>query len=255
LDPFENAMRGAIKRSLARGHIDVRISVSRSGESAALDVDKAKLEGYLTAFRKSAELHGLSTQPDLNAAFRIPGILSDSANIELEPVFEKPLIEVFDRALAELNEFRTREGSSLVEVIQERNESIYQTALKIEEYRGRALDGFHSRLRERLSDLLGGSNVEPQRLAQEAAILADRSDIGEEIARLKIHSRHLDEILISESEIGKKIDFLSQEMNRETNTILSKTSGIGESGLGITELALAAKSDIEKIREQALNLE
>src|SRR5262249_5178621 len=112
-----------------------------------------------------------------------------------------------------------------------------------------------TRLTERLSDLLRNAPLEPQRLAQEAAVLADRSDIGEEIERLKIHSRQLDEILEQGGEVGKKLDFLLQEMNRESNTILYKTNGIGEIGLKITEVALAAKGAIEKIREQALNLE
>ena len=103
--------------------------------------------------------------------------------------------------------------------------------------------------------MLGGAALEPQRLVQEAAILADRSDVGEELSRLKIHAAHLEELLDNGGEAGKKIDFLLQEMNREANTILSKTGGIGDLGLGITELALAVKADIEKIREQSLNLE
>ena len=107
-------------------------------------------------------------------------------------------------------------------------------------------------LSERLRDLLKGAQIDPQRLAQEAAILADRSDIGEELARLKIHSAQLAGMLDGGGEIGKKLDFLLQEMNRETNTILSKTSGAGEAGLKITELALEAKAAIEKIREQSL---
>jgi uncharacterized protein (TIGR00255 family) len=97
--------------------------------------------------------------------------------------------------------------------------------------------------------------LEPQRLIQEAAVLADRSDIGEELARLKIHSAQLAGLLDDGGEVGKKLDFLLQEMNRETNTILSKTGGIGDQGLRVTELALHAKSSIEKIREQSLNLE
>jgi len=97
--------------------------------------------------------------------------------------------------------------------------------------------------------------IDPQRLAQEAALLADRGDIGEEISRLQIHSRQLNEILETGGEVGKRLDFLLQELNRETNTILSKTSGLGDLGLRITELALASKAAIEKIREQALNLE
>ena len=100
-----------------------------------------------------------------------------------------------------------------------------------------------------------GIQVDPQRLAQEAAILADRSDIGEELARLKIHSGQLAALLDAGGEVGKKLDFLLQEMNRETNTILSKTSGAGAPAMQITDLALAAKAAIEKIREQSLNLE
>ncbi|MGA3188892.1 MAG: DUF1732 domain-containing protein, partial [Bryobacteraceae bacterium] len=104
-------------------------------------------------------------------------------------------------------------------------------------------------------ELLKGIQIDPQRLAQEAAILADRSDIGEELARLRIHAAQLTGLLDHGGEIGKKLDFLLQEMNRETNTILSKTSGAGEAGLKITELALSAKACIEKVREQSLNLE
>ena len=111
------------------------------------------------------------------------------------------------------------------------------------------------RLKERLQDLLRGASIEPQRLAQEAAVLADRSDVSEELIRLKTHTGQVDGLLRSDGEIGKKLDFLLQEMNREANTILSKTGGLGELGLTITELALAVKSEIDKIREQSLNLE
>ena len=97
--------------------------------------------------------------------------------------------------------------------------------------------------------------MDPQRLAQEAALLADRSDISEELTRLRTHARQLDAILAGEGEAGKRLDFLLQEMNREANTILSKTGGLGDLGLTMTDLALAAKSEIDKIREQSLNLE
>ena len=108
-------------------------------------------------------------------------------------------------------------------------------------FRSRATAAFQKRLKERLQDLLRGASIEPQRLAQEAALLADRSDVSEELIRLKTHTG--------------QVDLLLQEMNREANTILSKTGGLGELGLTITELALAAKSEIDKIREQSLNLE
>ena len=125
----------------------------------------------------------------------------------------------------------------------------------MEKIRSRATAAFQKRLKERLRELLRGAAIEPQRLAQEAALLADRSDVSEELIRLKTHAGQVDALLQADGEVGKKLDFLLQEMNREANTILSKTGGLGELGLTITELALASKSEIDKIREQSLNLE
>jgi uncharacterized protein (TIGR00255 family) len=125
----------------------------------------------------------------------------------------------------------------------------------MEEIRTGAVPAFQKRLRERLAELLHGTSIDPQRIAQEAAVLADRSDIAEELVRLRTHAGHLDDMLVQGGEVGKRLDFLLQEMNRESNTILSKTGGLGDLGLTITDLALAAKSEIDKIREQSLNLE
>jgi uncharacterized protein (TIGR00255 family) len=125
----------------------------------------------------------------------------------------------------------------------------------MEKIRSKATPAFQKRLKERLADLLRGAVMEPQRLAQEAALLADRSDISEELVRLRTHAAQLDKLLNSAGEIGKRLDFLLQEMNREANTVLSKTGGLGDLGLTITDLALSAKSEIDKIREQSLNLE
>jgi uncharacterized protein (TIGR00255 family) len=172
-----------------------------------------------------------------------------------DPGVERPLLAVFEEALEVLNVFRAREGAELAALIRDHNRTIAAGAGEMADIRSRAVPAFQNRLAERLNELLANSALDPQRIAQEAALLADRSDIGEEISRLQIHSRQLDEILDAGGEVGKKLDFLLQEMNRETNTVLSKTNGIGELGLRITDLALAAKAGIEKIREQALNLE
>ncbi|MEP6534653.1 MAG: YicC/YloC family endoribonuclease [Bryobacteraceae bacterium] len=255
LDPFEAAIRAAVKRNVGRGHVDVRVSLARSGGPVVMDVDSVRLENYLAAFARLAAQHKLRNEPDLNSALRLPGMLQEAGGMELTAAFEAPLVAAVEEALAVLNQFRAREGADLMKVMLERNTAILDAAQRIEQIRSRAVEAFHGRLKERLAELLNGAGLDPQRVAQEAAMLADRSDVGEETARLKIHAVQLAEILTTESDAGKKIDFLLQEMNRETNTILSKTSGIGEGGLGITELALAAKSDIEKIREQALNIE
>jgi uncharacterized protein (TIGR00255 family) len=256
LDPFEPAMRSLIKKHVARGHIDIRVQLASKGGGAGIGLDKQRLEAYMQAYREAAKQYGINAQPDLGVVFRTPGILSDTSGLELPTGFEAELLKLLDQALVTLNQFRSREGAELVEVMRERNRAILEAAEQVESIRGSALQAFHNRLRERLAELLGAANIDPQRLSQEAAMLADRSDIGEEISRLKIHSRQVEELLTSgAAEIGKKLDFLLQEMNREANTMLSKTSGIGEVGLGITNLALGAKADIEKIREQTLNLE
>ena len=255
-EAFENGIRNAVKAKLSRGHADVRINLpdfSRNGDSTA--VNHELLEDYLTAFRDAASRHGLESQPDLNAALRLPGMFGDSGSGEPPPETEGLLLEALAEALTELNAFRTREGGAIAREMQGHNQQVAAAADAIEKIRGTAVSTFQKRLNERLTELLKGVQIDPQRLVQEAAILADRSDVGEELARLRIHSNQLAQLLDGGGEVGKKLDFLLQEMNREANTILSKTSGIGEVGLKITDLALGCKAAIEKIREQSLNLE
>ena len=256
LDSFEHSLRTAIKKSVIRGHLDVRVAINRARDAEAVGLNQPMLKGYLAAFSKAAAENQLKgAVPDLNMAFRIPGMFCTPLEEETDPQLEPILLESLNEALSVLNEFRGREGRELAVFIKKHNILISEACCQIEQIRSRAMPLFHQRLQERLKDLLRNGNVEPQRLAQEAALLADRSDIGEEVERLKIHSNQLAEIMEAGGEVGKKLDFLLQEMNRETNTILSKTNGIGELGLKITDLALATKADIEKIREQALNLE
>jgi uncharacterized protein (TIGR00255 family) len=256
LDPFESALRAALKKAVLRGHVDVRCSVVRSGDAAAAGLNAPLLHAYLAAFRKTAREEGFdNAQPDLNQLMRLPGMFGAAVEPQPDPIMERPVLQVFEEALEVLNQFRSREGAELVALIRGYNRAITEGAAEMADIRSRAVPAFQNRLTEKMNELLGNSAMDPQRIAQEAALLADRSDIGEEISRLQIHSRQLDEILNSGGEVGKKLDFLLQEMNRETNTVLSKTSGIGELGLRLTDLALAAKAAIEKIREQALNLE
>ena len=254
-DPLENAMRTAIKENVARGHLDLRVTwtplVSGNG-----GLNQELFLSWLSAFRQAANEIGLAgAQPDLNAALRVPGMVAGETDQPLPADVEEEFIALLRKALSELNEFRSREGAQLAGVIGAHNKAIQERADELEQIRNSAIPLLQNRLNERLGELLRGTAVEPQRLAQEAALLADRSDVSEEIARLKIHAGQVQTLLDAGGEVGKKLDFLLQEMNRETNTILSKTSGIGELGLRVSDLALATKSDIEKIREQALNLE
>lgn len=254
-DSIENDMRSRLKQHIGRGHVDVRLSWTPRQSAPAFAVNRAAVEAYLRAFRTIAGEHDLTVQPDLTAVLRMPGMLAETASDSNSDGLAAETLGALQEAIEELNRFRQREGNDLGEHITARSRSLQECAKRLEEIRGRVLPSLQARLHDRLRELLRATSVEPQRLTQEAAILADRSDIGEEIARLQIHAAQVEEVLTAGGEVGKKLDFLCQELNREANTILSKTSGVGEAGLGITDLALAAKSDIEKIREQALNLE
>jgi uncharacterized protein (TIGR00255 family) len=255
-DPLENAIRAMVKSRLVRGHVEVRIALPANGQNGnAPALNRALLAEYLKAFREVAAEHRLASTPDLNAAFRISGMFAETGESQAPEGTEAVVLDALSEALDELNAFRSREGAEIAAEIRGHNLRVAAGAEEMERIREGATAAFENRLAERLKDLLKGAQIDPQRLAQEAAILADRSDIGEELARLKIHSAQLAGLLDSGGEVGKKLDFLLQEMNRETNTILSKSNGAGDAGLKITELGLAAKSAIEKIREQSLNLE
>jgi uncharacterized protein (TIGR00255 family) len=255
LDPMESEIRSAVQNACARGHIQVQVAWTPGGGVTA-GLNKPLLAAWLAAFREAMEVYPLPDQrPDLNAALRIPGMLGSAEDRELGEEFVRAVMQAVDEALGMLNEFREREGAAMAAEMRQRCQTVSALAASIEELRAGALPAFQKRLRDKLADLLSGAAIDPQRLAQEAAILADRSDVAEELVRLKTHAAQLNTILNGAGEAGKRLDFLLQEMNREANTILSKTGGLGDLGLRITDLALAAKSEIDKIREQSLNLE
>jgi uncharacterized protein (TIGR00255 family) len=255
LEPCEGRLREVVKRHVARGYLQATMGFTPSCAEDLPSLNTALLESYLAAFRAAREKYQLTGEPDLNVALRIPGMFAESAGEHDGDLIAADAEAVFTKALEALNAFREREGREIAAVLVERTASLRATADELERIRAGAAAAFQARLEERLAELLQGAGLEPQRLAQEAALLADRGDIGEEVARLRFHTGQLDALLKAGGEAGKKLDFLLQEMNREANTVLSKTSGIGETGLRATEAALSAKADIEKIREQALNLE
>jgi uncharacterized protein (TIGR00255 family) len=254
-DAFEGAIRAAIKRAVLRGHVDIRCSWTQASNGAAGGLNLPLFRAYVAAFRQAAAEEGITGEPDLNRILQHPGMFGAAQEQDADAEIESAILNALCQAADALNTFRSREGAELVAAIREQNAQIHLAAGEMEKIRSRAHAAFQARLEEKLREVLQNVPLDPQRLAQEAALLADRSDIGEEIARLEIHARQVEEILEVGGEVGKKLDFLLQEMNRESNTILSKTGGIGDLGLRITDLALQCKSSIEKIREQALNLE
>jgi uncharacterized protein (TIGR00255 family) len=191
----------------------------------------------MAAFREAAEIYKVAGGPDLNSALRIPGMLTTGDEEELGEDVAKALLAAAADAVAALNKVREREGAATAEEMRQRCRSICSLVVRMEEIRAGAVGVFQKRLREKLADLLHGAGIEPQRLVQEAAILADRSDISEELMRLRTHAGQLEQLLNGAGEVGKRLDFLLQEMNRESNTVLSKTGGLGDLGLTITDLS------------------
>jgi uncharacterized protein (TIGR00255 family) len=232
-----------------------------AGPSVAGVINEPLLRSWLAAFREVAERFSIDSKPDLNQALRMPGMLetrseqlAESLPAERESL-EAEVLAAAALAIDELDAFRVREGKAIEQEIRLRSACLRELVGKMEDIRSRALPAFHRKLNDRLTEMLEGAHLDPARLAQEAAILAERSDIAEELVRLKTHADQTDALLSAEGETGKKLDFLLQEMNRETNTILSKTGGLGETGLTLTDLGLAAKAEIDRIREQSLNIE
>jgi uncharacterized protein (TIGR00255 family) len=255
-EPVEPRIRQIVRERVRRGHLDVTLHYDPAGP-AAVGVNREVAAAYLQAVNSLREEFGIETQPDLAAILRLPGVIGPAAaSIEeelgrLEDAVTRCLVESLDK----LDRMREQEGNHLREEMSARLRNIAQLAEEVEPLAERVRPAFAQRLEQRLKDLLGEAQLDPTRLAQEAAIAAERSDVSEELARLRSHVQQFEMLLTGASDIGKKLDFLLQEMQRETNTLLSKTPGSEVEGLEITRRALEMKSEVEKLREQVQNIE
>jgi uncharacterized protein (TIGR00255 family) len=251
-DSLEMQLRRLLKEKMARGHVEVTLSLDRAG-SAAFSLNRELVGGYIAAFRAASAEFSLASEPDLNAILRIPGAL-DSANVTADEDIEAAVMARAQEALDRLNQMREEEGRSIERELRQRMAHLAEAGKSVKQHRGAVLQNYVERLRSRIQELLG-TGADKERVLQEAALLVDRSDIQEEIIRLETHVQHFLGLLDEGGEVGKKLDFLLQEMNREANTLLSKTSGLAGEALNITEAGLAMKAEIEKSREQVQNLE
>jgi uncharacterized protein (TIGR00255 family) len=257
---FESRIRQAIRNRIRRGHVDVNIYFE-AGSTGAIEVNRDLVESYMKAVERLRQEFGVKAEPDLVALFRLPGVVAapgSTSDLRSEEEQERLGVQVeacLEQALNKLEAMRRSEGQSLTAEMQGLLGQIAARTAEIETLAERVRPAIARRLQERLSDLLKGVQLDPIRLAQEAAMLAERSDVSEELARLRSHVEQFRALLTGAGEAGKKLDFLLQEMQREANTLLSKTPGVESEGLAITGLALEVKSDIEKLREQAQNVE
>jgi uncharacterized protein (TIGR00255 family) len=196
---------------------------------------------------------GLAGEPDLNVVARLPNVVQPMKE-DLKPEFAAGIESALSAALDDLETMRENEGTSLKAVLNSLLTDIETRLGPIESEASNVTDEYRNRLTKRIGEMLAKSEsqieIDQSRLAQEIAYLSDRSDISEEIARLRTHIVHFRSIMDEEKEVGKRLDFLTQELNREANTITSKTTN-----MIVKENALQIKSDVEKIREQVQNIE
>jgi uncharacterized protein (TIGR00255 family) len=254
-EPLEMRLRRLVKERVVRGHLEVTLNLERSNGSIAA-FDRKLLMGYIAAFRQAAAQNELDDQPDLNTMFRLPGVLANEGRSTEDELLalEHDVAAQLDLLIESLNAMRREEGEALAKQLTSGMKRLEMSVMDVARLREDVQKAYFERIGQRISGLLNGV-MDRDRVLQEAAVLAERSDIEEEVTRLRTHIQHFHSLIAAGGEIGKKLDFLLQEMNREANTLLSKTGGVSGNGQRITELGLAMKSEIEKAREQVQNLE
>ncbi|MGI8468016.1 MAG: YicC/YloC family endoribonuclease [Pyrinomonadaceae bacterium] len=252
LQSLEAAIKKLISSRLSRGRVEVFLNYERTGE-IEYELNRPLITGYLKAMKQMREEFSLSGEPDLNVIGRLPNVLQISKQ-ELDEDFSKGILQAFETALTELEAMRETEGAILQKVLNSNLNEIENRIPIVEAEAANISEEYRQRLTKRVGEMLSKTDmqieIDQSRLAQEVAYLADRSDISEELARLKSHIEQFRAIMKETNDVGKRLDFLTQELNREANTILSKSNN-----LNVKETGLAIKSEIEKIREQIQNVE
>lgn len=252
LQSLEAELKRLITNRLTRGRVDINLQYERTSEMV-YELNRPLISGYLAALKEMQDEFSLSGEPDLNMIARLPNVLQTKKD-EMDENFLKAIVISLETALDELEKMREVEGKSLKDELRFRLSEIENHLPKIESESANVAEEYRLRLTKRITDFLAKSDSQVEldqgRLSQEIAYLSEKSDISEEITRLKAHIEQFRAIMEEEKDVGKRLDFLTQELNREANTISSKTNN-----LIVKDAALSIKSEIEKIREQVQNVE
>jgi uncharacterized protein (TIGR00255 family) len=256
---FEPLLRQALREKLRRGHVDLTLHFDAAGPGA-VQVNRTLAEAYWKAADELRQQFGSKVEPDPLSVLRLPGVIGAGTDVSgLDESSRDRLASCVkscvEDVLEGLEEMRCAEGRHLDEEMRTRLGQISAKSLQVETLVQGSGPHYARKLEAHLRELLGDAAIDPARLAQEAALLVERGDIREELVRLRSHVAQFRKHLDSAGELGKKLDFLLQEMQREANTMLSKTPGVEAEGLAITELVLEIKGEIEKLREQVQNVE
>ena len=248
---LEDSARKLIGEYLSRGHVDLFATYRNTREdSRRVEVDQALLDAYMTALDNIAETTGLEDDRTLSLATRLPDVLTVAEADEDQDALRDLMREALTGALEQMQAMREKEGEALKSDISSRIDTLEKMTGEIEARYPETVAEYQQKLKARVEELLGGAAMDEQRLMQEVAIMADRSAIAEETVRLHSHFAQVRGFMEASEPVGRKLDFLVQELNREVNTISSKSQDVP-----ITRLVVEAKAEIEKIREQVQNVE
>lgn len=257
LSSLDGKIRKWIQERIKRGRIDLFLKIEK-GDEPEFSLNRPLLQGYLDALELLERDYSVGGSLDPSRLLRTPGMLvQESAPVSDEQLaaLEVGVADAVAHALSDLETMRQAEGQALENEIRQRLDAIQTEVQRIETHSEGLLELHRERLTARMESILADIEVDPARLLQEAAHQADRGDIREEVSRLISHGAQSRTLLSGSGEVGKKMDFMMQEMNREANTILSKNAGLANRRLDITNAAITIKTEIEKIREQIQNVE
>ena len=247
----EDAVKQAVKRSVSRGKVDVYISLhSESAEDTKISLNKTVVEGYLEAMRQMVSEYGVADDISVSTVSRLPEVFTvEKPEVDEEQLLAD-LMSVVDKALAAYDAMRTTEGQALDRDLRTRGQTILDFVGLVEQGNAQTVIDYRARLEAKLREVLENTAIDESRILTEAAIFADKVAVDEETVRLRSHLEQMNTMLTAGGAVGRKLDFLLQEMNRESNTIGSKCTDVK-----LARIVVDIKAELEKIREQTQNIE
>ena len=247
----DEKLKALLKQGISRGKVEVNVTINNiEGRDTEIALNKGAAEGYVNALRSvSAEL-GLEDDLTLSKLIKLPDIFNIQKTPDNEEEIWNDVSEVASEALERFVAMRMTEGERLRGDILEKSDNILNMVAKVEEFCPKTVENYRRRLYQKLKEVLEDKNIDEQRIVTEAAVFSEKVAVDEETVRLRSHIAQLKSMLSSEETVGRKLDFIVQEMNREINTIGSKAQD-----LDVTKIVVDVKAEIEKIREQIQNIE
>jgi uncharacterized protein (TIGR00255 family) len=253
VESLSPAIEEAVRRRVARGAVDVLVRLERKDDAAAWAFDETALMHHVAALEKARKKLKLAGSPDLALAASLPGVFRQTNSVEPDPRESARIFATVEKALDAFSKSRLAEGRRLAKELDSRRRAIEKLVATVAERAPQVVAEHHEKLLARVQKLLAGSSVtvKPEDLAREIAVIADRSDVTEEVARLRSHSSQFAAVLRKTGgDVGRELDFLVQEMFREANTTGSKSADVA-----VSHAVVAIKVEIEKLREQVQNVE